>query len=130
MRLLLDTHVFLWVLGEPARLSARTMQIMADDSTAVHVSIISLWEIVLKQRVGKLEADIPAILEQLASPEGKIDILDVAPAHLLALARLPTQSKHRDPFDHLLISQAIAENMTLVTDDQYFRIYQVALLQP
>jgi PIN domain nuclease of toxin-antitoxin system len=82
-------YVFLWVLGDPARLSARTMRLMADDTVAVHVSVVSLWEIVLKQRVGKLEADVPAIFAQTSSRDSKISVLDLSPAHLLTLARLP-----------------------------------------
>lgn len=129
MRLLLDTHVFLWVLGDPARLSARTMQLMADDAVAVHVSIVSMWEIVLKRRIGKLAADVPAIFAQVSSQDSKICLLDLSPAHLLTLAQLPLQPGHRDPFDHLLISQALTDNMTLVSDDRYFPLYRVATLE-
>jgi PIN domain nuclease of toxin-antitoxin system len=117
VNLLLDTHALLWVRGDPERLKAETRRILADDENMVFVSVVSLWEIVVKCRVGKLQADIDAITARLA-PASKIQLLGITPQHLMALASLPFCQQHRDPFDHMLIAQAISEGMTLVTQDQ------------
>jgi PIN domain nuclease of toxin-antitoxin system len=127
VKLLLDTHVFLWVLGDPDRLQTETRRVLAETGNAVFVSVVSLWEIVVKRRVGKLEADIAAITAQLA-PTSKIQLLGIMPRHLLALDRLPFAERHRDPFDHLLIAQAISEGMTLVTRDQHAAFYKVQVM--
>jgi PIN domain nuclease of toxin-antitoxin system len=124
VKLLLDTHALLWVLGETERLGADTGRILADDDNAVFVSVVSLWEIVVKCRVGKLQADITAIVAQMA-PASKIQLLGMTPPHLIALNSLPFHEQHRDPFDHLIIAQAIAEGMTLVTRDQRAALYPV-----
>ena len=129
MKLLLDTNAFLWALGDPGRLKSETRRILADNGSAVFVSVVSLWEIVVKCRVGKLEADIASITAQLA-PASKIQLLDLVPRHLHVLNGLPFYEQHRDPFDHLLIAQAIAEGMTLVTKDQNAPLYRVPIMAP
>jgi PIN domain nuclease of toxin-antitoxin system len=127
VKLLLDTHALLWVLGEPERLKTETRRVLADDDNAVFVSVVSLWEIVVKCRVGKLEADVAAIAARMA-PASKIQRLDITPQHLIALNSLPFHERHRDPFDHLLIAQAISEGMTLVTQDQHAALYPVRIM--
>jgi PIN domain nuclease of toxin-antitoxin system len=114
VKLLLDTHALLWVLGDPDRLKPETHRMLADAANAVFVSVVSLWEIVVKRRVGQLEADIASITAQMA-PASKIQLLGITPQHLHALNMLPLREQHRDPFDHLIIAQAISEGMTLVT---------------
>ena len=108
LTLLLDTHVLLWLLADPERLTVATRERIADPETDVFVSIVSLWEIVVKRRVGKLDADVAAITAQL-HPNSKLRWLGVTPKHLLTLDSLIAAEHHRDPFDHLLIAQAIAE---------------------
>lgn len=129
MKLLLDTHVLLWVRGEPERLKAETRRVLADDDNAVVVSVVSLWEIVVKCRIGKLKADIASITARLA-PASKIQLLGVTPQHLLALNGLPPRELHRDPFDHLIIAQAISEGMVLVTQDRHAALYPVQVMAP
>ncbi len=129
MKLLLDTHVFLWALADPDKLKAETRHILADQGTAVFVSVVSLWEIVVKCRVGKLEADIASIAAQLA-PASKVQLLGLLPRHLHALNGLPFHEQHRDPFDHLIIAQAMVEGMTLVTKDQNAPLYHVPIMAP
>jgi PIN domain nuclease of toxin-antitoxin system len=129
VKLLLDTHVLLWVLGDPGRLNSDTRRVLAEVGNAVFVSVVSLWEIVVKRRVGKLEADIAAITAQLA-PASKVQLLGITTQHLHALDRLSFPDRHRDPFDHLLIAQAISEGMTLVTQDQHVVLYPVRFLAP
>lgn len=123
-RLLLDTHVLLWVLGEPKKLSPELREMISDGASEVYVSAASAWEIEVKQALGKLRA--PEDLErQLA--EARLEELPVRIKHAAALRRLPPL--HRDPFDRLLIAQAQVEQLTLVTRDEKFRSYDVALLE-
>ncbi len=124
MRLLLDTHALLWWLADDAQLGARARELIEDPGNDVVVSIASLWEIVVKVRVGKLEADIEQIAYALER-EG-FTVLGVGMPHLLTLAGLPMH--HRDPFDHLLIAQAIAEDATFVTADRNASRYPVRLV--
>jgi PIN domain nuclease of toxin-antitoxin system len=129
VKLLLDTHVFLWVLGDPGRLSAETVRTLADAHNAVFVSVVALWEIALKRRIGKLEANVTEIAAQL-SPASKIQLLGLHPHHLGTLERLPLHEQHRDPFDHLLIAQAIAEDMIFVTKDQNAPLHPLRIMAP
>jgi PIN domain nuclease of toxin-antitoxin system len=126
MRLLLDTHVLLWVLNGD-RLNDDVRRALSDPASVVFVSVVSLWEIVIKRRVGKLTADVAAIAAQMA-PASKLQWLGVTQGHLLALDRLPVHPQHRDPFDHLIIAQALSEGMTLVTRDGNAALYPVPLL--
>lgn len=129
MKLLLDTHALLWVLGDPGRLKSETRRVLAEAGNAVFVSVVSLWEIVVKRRVGKLEADIASITAQMA-PASKIQLLGITPRHLHTLDSLSFREQHRDPFDHLIIAQAISEGMTLVTQDQHAALYPVRVMPP
>jgi PIN domain nuclease of toxin-antitoxin system len=123
VRLLLDTHALLWWLGDDAALGRRARDLIADPGNAVLVSAASLWEIVVKVRVGKLEADIGDIADAVA--RGGFTRLDIGPAHLAVLAGLPRHPEHRDPFDHLLIAQAIAEDATFLSEDRRTALYPV-----
>lgn len=114
MRLLLDTHALLWWLNDDEKLGARTRGLIGDPANDVFVSTVSLWEITVKLRIGKLDADITEVLGIL--PEQGFQRLDIADAHLVALAALPIH--HRDPFDHLLMAQAVAEDAHFVSEDQ------------
>lgn len=124
MKLLLDTHALLWWLTDDEQLGPRARELIADPGNDVLVSMASLWEIVLKLRVGKLEADIKEIAEAIEL-EG-FTLLDIGIAHLLTLAELPTH--HRDPFDHLLIAQAIVEDATFVSEDRHSPKYSVRVV--
>ncbi len=124
MKYLLDTHALLWWLADDDRLGPEARALIADPATAILVSVVSLWEIVVKQRIGKLRADIAAIAR--ASERQGCTLLPITPAHLRGLAALPTH--HRDPFDHLLIAQAIAERARFVTDDRNATAYPVTIL--
>jgi PIN domain nuclease of toxin-antitoxin system len=121
MKLLLDTHALLWWLADDDRLGAQARDLIADPANDILISAASLWEIVVKVRVGKLEASTKDILDAIKR-EG-FTLLDIRPAHLLALAGLPMH--HRDPFDHLLIAQAITEEATFVSEDHHTPRYPV-----
>ena len=114
MKLLLDTHALLWWLADEKQFGQRARDLVEDPANDVLVSMVSLWEIVVKVRVGKLRADVGKIADSVQK-EGFI-LLDVAVTHLRTLAELPMH--HRDPFDHLLIAQAITEDAGFVTEDR------------
>jgi PIN domain nuclease of toxin-antitoxin system len=126
VKLLLDTHVLLWYLeGHPSLPEAQRLQI-EDRRNQVAVSAASLWEITIKVSIDKLELmDDLTTIETTLLRQG-IQILRIQAAHLQRLLSLPFH--HRDPFDRLIIAQALAEEMTLVSDDTAFSAYPVPLL--
>lgn len=126
MNLLLDTHVLLWWLDEDARLPPHHRALLENRRQPVAVSIASLWEMTIKAALGKLELqdDLPTIEAILQRQD--IAILPIQIPHLERLLELPRH--HRDPFDRLIIAQAIAEHMTLLSDDDKFSAYPVKLL--
>lgn len=121
MRLLLDTHALLWWLNDDEKLGSHARRLIGDPENDVLVSVVSLWEITVKLRIGKLDADIEEILAIL--PNQGFDRLDITDAHLVALAALPLH--HRDPFDHLLMAQAVAEEACFVSQDQNVPLYGI-----
>lgn len=125
MRFLLDTHAILWWLSDDRRLGEQARDIIENPANDIAVSVASLWEIVVKVRVGKLEADISEVIRALETEA--FDFLAIQPAHLQRLAELPLH--HRDPFDHLLIAQSIAEDATFMTEDQHASLYGVRLVR-
>lgn len=124
MKILLDTHALLWWLGDDGRLERRARESIADLASVVLVSTASLWEIAVKIRVGKLSADIADISDAVA--RGGFTLLHIDQAHLATLATLPFHQDHRDPFDHLLIAQAICEGATFLSEDRHVSRYPVA----
>lgn len=127
MKLLLDTHVLIWLVEGTDNLSQAARQAIEDEDNSLHLSIVSLWEMTIKTSLGKLQLKIPLdrILESYIIPSG-IEILPIHFDHLLVLRDLPLH--HRDPFDRLLISQAQAEGLTLVSSDGFFSNYSVQTL--
>ena len=121
MRFLLDTHALLWWLSDDAQLGQYAQDLIADPANDILVSVVSLWEIQVKVRVGKLTADMHEILSEIEAQA--FELLPINPAHLLLLGTLPVN--HRDPFDHLLIAQAIAEGATFVSEDRHTPQYHV-----
>ncbi|MEP7191191.1 MAG: type II toxin-antitoxin system VapC family toxin [Roseiflexaceae bacterium] len=126
MRLLLDTHIFLWFITADARLSAAMQQAIRDSRNEVYLSVVSLWETIIKYQLGKLplpdkpEHYIPEQreLHQIAS-------LAVDERSVSYLPQLP--ALHRDPFDRMLICQALASDLTLMTRDDFMLAYPVPL---
>jgi PIN domain nuclease of toxin-antitoxin system len=124
LKLLLDTHALLWWLADDARLGASARTLIADSGNNVLVSMVSPWEIVVKVRAGKLKADIGTTLALIE--RNRFALLPISPEHLLALAVLPFH--HRDPFDHLLIAQAISERAALLSEDRRASQYPVQVI--
>ena len=112
MRLLLDTHVLLWALDNPARLGRKTRGLI--ERSEVLVSVPSLWEISIKAGLGKLKIEPQAVFDAI-EPSG-FDVLPVQAAHAIEVFSLGTV--HGDPFDRLLVAQATSERITLLTFDE------------
>lgn len=112
MNLLLDTHVLIWWLADPGRLSERARSAIGDGGNIVFVSAVSVWEMAIKSALGKLRR--PDDLEAQMKRE-RFEELPIRHAHAQAVGDL--RLLHRDPFDRMLIAQARAESLTLVTDD-------------
>jgi PIN domain nuclease of toxin-antitoxin system len=119
MRLLLDTHVFLWWRSDAPELGARARKAISDAQNDVFVSAAASWEIVIKRALGRLEFD--GTVEAALAEEGFAP-LPVLVRHSDGVALLP--DIHRDPFDRLMIAQALTERLTLVTADPFVMRYQ------
>jgi len=127
MKLLLDTHTFIWWSSEPDRLSPRVLSLCEDIENSLILSVASIWEMQIKLQLGKLKLHIP--LQNLVESQQKannIQILSIDQEHVFELHNLPTH--HNDPFDRLLIVQANVEGAHLVSKDEILARYQVKLL--
>ncbi|MGH3982113.1 MAG: type II toxin-antitoxin system VapC family toxin [Pseudonocardiaceae bacterium] len=123
MRLLLDSQVVLWSLESPERLATEAVAAITDPANSVDVSVASLWELAIKQSIGKLKVD-GDLREHLTLQS--FSELPVLGEHTVAVRDLPLH--HRDPFDRLLIAQAMCEGLTVVTSDRAFAAYDVPIL--
>ncbi len=121
MKFLLDTHAFLWWLADDDKLGRQARKWVEDPANDILISMVSLWEIALKVRIGKLEADTKEIAN-IIQRDG-FTLLDMSLKHILALRELPIH--HRDPFDHLLMAQAITEDATFLSEDRNAARYPV-----
>jgi PIN domain nuclease of toxin-antitoxin system len=124
VKLLLDSHTFLWWLAEDPKLNAEARQAVADPYAIVHVSAATVWELSIKAALGKIDlgdADLSDEIEQNDFVE-----LPMTARHALAAAALPRY--HADPFDRMLIAQARMESLTIVTRDVAFSAYGVPIL--
>ncbi len=124
MKFLLDTQALLWWLTDDSQLGRQARELVEDPGNDVLVSMVSLWEIAVKTRIGKLQADIKEITDAVRR-EG-FTLLDIGITHLLTLAGLPVH--HRDPFDQLLIAQAITEDATFISEDRNTARYPVRMV--
>ena len=127
MKLLLDTHTFIWWDSEPQQLSARVRAQIEDPANELVFSVATVWEMQIKVQLGKLKLKV-ALPELLATQQqtNRLQILPIMLAHVLELGKLPAH--HKDPFDRLLIAQAVSESATLVSHDPVFQRYSVSLL--
>jgi PIN domain nuclease of toxin-antitoxin system len=127
VQVLLDTHVLIWLVEGSRNLSDEARSAIEDENNILYLSVASLWEITIKLNLGKLDLQISIeeIVQSFLLPGG-IEILQIKVNHLSILRDLPLH--HRDPFDRLIIAQAQAEKMTLVSADGVFGQYGVDLL--
>ena len=124
MRLLLDTHALLWALAAPSRLPKGLRADLEAGNHDVFASSASTWEIAIKSGIAKIDADLDEVISASATT-GFVE-LPIRMVHTARVRSLP--SVHRDPFDRLLISQALEEGLTLVSRDAIFNEYQVPTL--
>lgn len=127
MRLLLDTHVFIWWADQQENLSATVLSALKDEANEIILSVASVWEMQVKVQLGKLKLGKPLrelVASQVATNDLKI--LTIELPHVLVLDTLPFH--HKDPFDRLLIAQSIQEDVTLVSADPQFAAYPAKLL--
>jgi len=122
MNVLLDTHTLLWFISGDERTSQNSRNIIESDSTKLFVSIASLWEIAIKINIGKLDLHIPFKKLQKEVLNNNFTILPIEFTHTVQLSKL--EPIHRDPFDRILISQALVENLTIISKDTTFSAYK------
>ncbi len=128
MKLLLDTHVLLWAATAPDELGTQARDMIEDGTQEVLVSVVSAWEIAIKQSLGNLE--LPSTAEQwlpVVLRRSGFDLAEVGLAAALKVRALPWH--HRDPFDRLLVAQALEDGYTLVTRDEVLATYGVQILK-
>jgi PIN domain nuclease of toxin-antitoxin system len=127
MNLLLDTHVLLWWLADDRALGSRARNAIADAGNAVWVSTASAWEVAIKVALGRLQLPGPAPeVLPAALADNDFAPLPISVGHALRVADLP--DIHADPFDRMLIAQAVSEGLTIVAADAIFARYPVAVL--
>lgn len=129
MRLLLDTHSFLWYITNNPRLPRHAYDAIRDKSNEAFLSVVSVWEVLVKHKAGKLPLPEPAdaYIESRRTLH-RISPLDLHSADVAQILSLPDH--HRDPFDRMLICQALQHDLTIVTNDEVFRHYPALMLAP
>lgn len=124
MRILLDTHALIWALAAPSRLPAAMRHAVQSAENEVYASLASAWEIAIKVGLGRLVFDLESMESTLAA--SGIQTLEISLRHTARVAELPQH--HGDPFDRMLVAQALCESMTLVSRDRELAKYGVKLL--
>lgn len=126
MAYLLDTHTFLWFAAGDEQLPDPIKKLISDLNTICFISSVSMWEITIKKQLGKLQLNLS--LQELYNfaERNQIELIHINATHLDTLMELPNY--HRDPFDRLIISQAISENLTIISKDEGFKQYDTNIL--
>lgn len=124
MKVILDTHVFIWWDSEPEKLSLRARSLCEDPQNQLVLSVASLWEMQIKLQLGKLTLSTSLSSIVAAQQEAnELQLLTIQPDHTYALDNLP--SLHKDPFDRMIVAQAITEGLRLISHDDIVRKYPV-----
>jgi PIN domain nuclease of toxin-antitoxin system len=127
MKILLDTHIFLWYISGDKRISKETKSRIQDLENEVYLSVVSIWETIIKYQLGKLSLpERPEIYLPIQRERHQILSLPLEEDCVVHLAQLPLI--HRDPFDRILICQSIIHNLDLMTDDAIIRKYPISIL--
>ena len=127
MKYLLDTHVFIWMDSDPSQLSSTVEVILKNKQHEVYLSVVSVWEIQIKTQIGKLMLSASADkLIQEQQQNNELQILPINLAHALKIGELPLH--HKDPFDRLLVAQAIVEGYILITKESLLSQYPVNVI--
>jgi PIN domain nuclease of toxin-antitoxin system len=124
MNSLIDTHTFLWSVSDPDRLGKKARIVLEDPNNSIWISVVSFWEISLKHAVGKLELVnvLPEVFPDIAK-QMQLEILNLSPLEAATFYKLP-KMKHKDPFDRLIIWQAIQKKMPIISKDKQFKDYK------
>jgi PIN domain nuclease of toxin-antitoxin system len=123
MRMILDTHIFLWALAEPHRIPEKKRAEIESSANTVYVSSISIAEVMIKASLDKLKVDFDPVEE---AKKCGFELLDFSGRDALHLGKLPFH--HRDPFDRMLISQSLATGIPLMTEDSKFQLYDCRII--
>jgi PIN domain nuclease of toxin-antitoxin system len=126
MKLLLDTHTFIWWDSAPDKLPPQVLALCQDPANEMWLSVVSIWEMQIKLQLGKLQLKLP--LSEIIEGQqqtNNVQVLPITLTHVLALEGLPTP--HKDPFDRLLVAQTNVESAVLVSGDKIFEQYPVQL---
>jgi PIN domain nuclease of toxin-antitoxin system len=126
VKLLLDTHALIWWDSDPKQLSRPALAALRDPANSVWLSVVSVWEMVVKSQLGKLTLRLPLSQIVVQQQSNGLHVLDVTLTHTLAVEGLPPV--HKDPFDRLLVAQANVEGAEFVTADPIFAQYPVRVL--
>ncbi len=127
MRLLLDTHLLLWAAGEPRRLSRKARTAIADPANTLFFSAASLWEVAIKSSLGRADFQVDAVRLLRGLAENGYEELPVTGRHAAEVTHLP--GLHSDPFDRMLVAQARAEGLLLLTADDQVAQYRTPVLR-
>jgi PIN domain nuclease of toxin-antitoxin system len=123
MKIIIDTHIFLWSLADPARIAKNKINELESPTNIIYVSSITIAELMIKASIGKLQIDFDPV--DLALQSG-FELLDFTGRDALLLKNLPFH--HRDPFDRMLISQSVATKYPLMTDDANIKLYDCRVI--
>ena len=122
MKILLDTHVFIWLDTQPEKLSQTALDICSDESNQLYLSMASIWEMQIKNQLGKLRFEVSiAEMVRVQQQDNDLQILGIQLEHVYRLSDLSRH--HNDPFDRLLLSQSLEESMPIISADTKFEQY-------
>jgi PIN domain nuclease of toxin-antitoxin system len=124
MKVLLDTHLLLWAASDDPSLSAEARATIEDPTVTPYFSVASMWEIVIKRSLGRPDFQVDASVLRRSLLDASYEELSIEAHHTFEVAGLPPH--HRDPFDRLLIAQAVVEGIVLLTHDEQIRKYDLA----
>ena len=128
MKLLVDTHILLWVLSDSPRLSASHKLLLQDTNNEKWVSQCSFMELAIKLKIGKLPDFVPNLEEVIRHTQADgFGLLPLRNEHIYAYQKVPLFPDHRDPFDRFIIATALSEKCTIVTADSKFKLYETLL---
>ena len=125
MKYLIDTQILIWFQLSSDKLSKKSIDLLLDVSNEILVSQVTLFELAIKQKIGKLpELDVP--IEQVIAliRKDNFKVLNIHDKHISAYSQIPLLSDHRDPFDRLILATAFSENISIISADEKFRAYE------
>lgn len=128
MDYLLDTQVIIWFIDGDIKIPQHVRNVVKNPQNTISITIVSLWEIAIKRSIHKLSltTSLHDIRDQISSEQ--VNILPIKVNHLETVEKLAYEDKHRDPFDRLIVSQAISEGMVLISSDPFFKNYPIKVL--